>query len=107
MGILAKFGRDERGNMVQSISVMAFSVALASMGGAYFLDKVSRDAHIQDFVPAGAAERYQRTLDKLPRGGRSEPVINRQFTVDYMPTGSIPQSLAQPVVLDPCTGAQK
>ena len=39
-------------------------------------------------------------LDKLTEA----PI---QVTVDYTPTASVPTSFAQPIVLDPCTGARR
>ncbi len=106
MGQLRKFWTDERGDVVKSISLMAFAVALASIGGASFLDKASRDGGVMTTVSNQVADRYSRAVASLPRpGGGNE--TNQQVTVDYTPIGSIPNNLSQPIILDPCTGVRK
>lgn len=104
-----KFRRDERGNTVNSISLMAGAVALASLAGAHFMDRATRDGGLSGYalLDSITANRYARETAALPRGDSPSTITTRQVSVDYTPTGSIPANLAQPVILDPCTGIRK
>jgi hypothetical protein len=107
MLIMRKFWSDTRG-AVKTIAAGAGAVALASVGIAGFLDNSlhSGAIHIGSLRGAPSSE-FVRVASSLPRPGESERGSLRQVTVDYMPTGSLPANLAQPIVLDPCTGQRK
>ena len=104
---LKKFARDERGNTIQSVSLMAGAVAIASLAGAHFMDRAVQDGNMPNIAFSGfdAANRFARNTSNAPRPTQSGSV--GQATVDYTPTGSTPNNLAQPIILDPCTGIRK
>ena len=105
---LRNFTRDERGTTIQSISLMSGAIAIAALAGTHLLDKAVQDGalpHIA-FVSPDASNRFARATAALPRGADGSNA-SRQVTVDYTPTASIPATLAQPVILDPCTGVRK
>jgi len=109
MSQLKQFWRHEGGAAIQSISLMAAAVAFAAIAGAHFLDRAVQDGALSGVAQIDAIthERYSRATANLPRGVGGATNQTRQVTLDYTPTGSIPDNLAQPVILDPCDGARK
>lgn len=107
MTILAKFLRDTRGS-VHSIAAGAGAIVVASVGIAGFLDKSVQPhgAQVASQRSAPSSE-FVRVASSLPRPGESARESLRQVTGDFTPTGSLPANLAQPIILDPCTGARK
>ncbi len=106
MRTLREYWDDERGDAIKSISLMAFAVAMASMAGAALLDRATKDGGLWNEVSAANAARFSRSTASLPRpDGVRE--TNQQVTVDYTPVGAIPNNLAHPIILHPCTGARK
>ena len=107
------FRRDARGNAMQTLALTAGAVALASLAGTHFLDRAVQTGAIQQVAGLRSAPPadLQRMMTGIPRPGQSSGEAPReslrQVTVDYMPTGSIPANLAQPIILDPCTGMRK
>jgi Flp pilus assembly pilin Flp len=110
MRILNAFSRDERGNTMHSVAIAAGAIALASLAGTHFLDRSVQTGFLQQAAGAKGvpSSEFGRVMASLPRsnedGGRESL---RQVTVDFTPVGSIPANLAQPIVLDPCTGIRK
>ena len=109
MAILQKFWRDQRGNTLQSITLAAAAIAVASIAGAQFLDKSVQTGALQQVagIRTGASPDFAKVAANLPRPVDSNPQTLRQVSVDYTPTASIPVSLATPIILDPCTGMRK
>ena len=89
------FLSDARGSLVPRFAVICGSISLACVAGAWSLDQMTH--------PGGAGI-LSSTAFRSIAAGRT---MLSQTTVDYTPTGAIPNNLAAPVVLDPCTGAQK
>ncbi len=103
------FARETRSNSMHMVAITAGVVALASLAGAHFLDKAVQTGALQQMAGSRSvpASDFQRVMTSLPRPGDPTRESLRQITVDYTPTGSIPANLAQPIVLDPCTGIRK
>ncbi len=107
------FRRDARGDAVKTLALAAGAVALASLAGSQFLDRAVQTGALQQMAGLRSAPPadLQRMMTNIPRPGQSAGEAPReslrQITVDYMPTGSIPANLAQPIILDPCTGMRK
>ncbi len=80
---IRKFWSDRRGGAIERLAVLAGALALASMGGAHFLDVASRNPN----------SRLYAWFGKKPE-------------IDYTPTASIRKQAGQ-IVLDPCTGKPK
>ena len=80
---ITEFVRDTRGGLVERVAVMAGAIALASLGGAPFLDVASRDPNSKLYA-----------------------LFNNKPNVDYTGTATIKKQAGQ-VVLDPCTGKPK
>jgi Flp pilus assembly pilin Flp len=100
---VGKFVRDERGTTIHSISLMAGAIAIAALTGTHFLDKAVKDGAFD----SGNGGRFAQNTANIPRAGAVGSGASRQVTLDYTPTGSIPNNLAQPIILDPCTGIRK
>ena len=83
MAGIRDFIRDTRGGLVERVAVMAGAIALASLGGAHFLDVASRDPNSKLYA-----------------------LFNNKPNVDYTTTASIRKQAGQ-VVLGPCTGKPK
>ncbi len=108
MAILKQFFRDKRGTSMQGVALAAGVVAIASLAGAQLLEKSVQTGTLQQLagqLRAPSAD-FSRVAANVPRSDNARESI-RQVTVDYTPTGSIPVSLAQPIILDPCTGIRK
>jgi hypothetical protein len=110
MSIFGDFRRDERGTSPRSIALAAGAISLAAVAGANLLDRAVRSGAIPHvaIVDNGTEVRFARNFSALPHaadGGARQ--LTQQVTVDFTPTSSIPSNLAQPIVLDPCTGARK
>ena len=80
---ITEFVRDTRGGLVERVAVMAGAIALASLGGAHFLDVASRDPNSKLYA-----------------------LFNNKPNVDYTATATIKKQAGQ-VILDPCTGKPK
>jgi hypothetical protein len=95
------FRRNRSGSMLPRFAVICGGISIVCMSGAWSLDQMTRSGSL-----ARLSSSFSPTRDALavPASGRT---TLSQTTVDYTPTGSIPNNLAQPVVLDPCTGARK
>ena len=109
MQILQVFWRDTRGNSMHAVAMAAATVALASLAGTHFLEKAVQTGALQDYVGGKSvpSAEFRQVMASLPKPGDPSRESIRQVTIDYTPTGSIPSSLAQPIVLDPCTGTRK
>lgn len=109
MQILQDFWRDKRGNSMHAVAMAAAAIALASLAGTHFLEKAVETGAISAMLGGKAvpSAEFRQVMASLPRPGDPARESIRQVTVDYTPTGSIPSSLAQPIVLDPCTGMRK
>jgi len=109
MRILRDFARDRRGNAMHSVAMAAGAVALASLAGTHFLERAVESGAFQEFVGGKSvpSAEFRRMMAALPRPIDAPRDSIRQVTIDYTPTGSLPANLAQPVVLDPCTGLRK
>lgn len=83
MGRIRLFVADTRGGLVERVAVMAGAIALASLGGAHFLDVASRDPSSKLYA-----------------------LFHNKPNVDYTATATIRKQAGQ-VVLDPCTGKPK
>ncbi len=99
---LGRFFADKRGSSIESISLMAGIVAFAAIAGAHFLDQASQDGSLAELEPAIGAH-FSNLTANLPRPQSPGASLNRQVTLDYTPVGSIPNTLAQPVTLNPCS----
>jgi len=102
------YANNKRGNIVNSVALMACGIAIAALAGTNLLDHAIQDGAFNGslFGPSDEA-RYARAMAKLPHADAPAHIANRQVTLDYMPVGSTPNNLAQSVILDPCTGATK
>lgn len=83
MSGIREFIRDTSGGLVERVAVMAGAIALASLGGAHFLDVASRDPNSKLYA-----------------------LFNNKPNVDYTTTATI-RAQAGKVTLDPCTGKPK
>ncbi len=94
---------------MQNIAFAAGAIALASLAGAHLLDKSVQTGALQQMagLKGVPASEFSRAMANIPRPSEGSRESLRQVTVDYTPTGSIPANLAQPMVLDPCTGMRK
>jgi hypothetical protein len=100
------FWSDVRGDAVKSLAVMAFAVSIASVAGVNLMDKATREGGFLNASSPEIAKRLGRNAEALARPAEIVQT-NRQITVDYTPTGSIPANFAQAIVLDPCDGTRK
>ena len=98
---------DERqsGDSLRRLTTICAFLVLASAGAASLLEAKVRDGTLPRLVTLLRDEGEPLAIPA--RKGEPLRVGLRQTTLDYQPTGSIPVSLATPVVLDPCTGARK
>jgi hypothetical protein len=95
------FGRDRCGAMLPHFAVICGGISILCISGAWSLDQLTRGTTLARLSGSFTGS---RDTPPSPAGGRT---TLSQTTVDYTPTGSIPNNLAQPIVLDPCTGARK
>lgn len=107
MLILRKFLLNERGNSMQTVAVAAGAIAFASLAGTQFLDRSVQSGALQQMAGLRGPADFSRTMSTIPRPVETGRESLRQVSVDYTPTGSIPTSLSQPIILDPCTGMRK
>ena len=109
MSILRKFGRDTRGEMFHNVAFAAGAIAIASIAGTHLLDRSLQTGALQQMagVRPAPSQEFQTAMANIPRPGATSRESIRQVGVDYTPTGSIPANLAQPIILDPCTGIRK
>lgn len=90
------------GSMRETATMIAMLTIIVGVGAAWGLDQLTRDG-------GRPGRELQARMTALPRPANRQtdaPALN-QATVDYTPVGSIPANLAQPVILDPCTGRQE
>ncbi len=98
MSKLISFQGSRAASVQVTYSAVAALVAVGSLGLAYYLDN--------QIKTGGMA--LAQTLKMLPNQSQSKVASLRQVTVDYTPTGSIPNNLLlNHITLDPCTGQQK
>lgn len=94
-----------QGQGLRRITTICAFIVLASAGLASQLEQRVRDGSLDRIT----ALLNGNTATLAVPARRPEPLRAelRQTTLDYEPTGSVPVSLAAPVVLDPCTGQRK
>jgi hypothetical protein len=89
------FAADERGSLPRRFAHIAVVAAVVAVAAASMLDRMTRD---------GASSIITFLLPQDPATVSSHsPTQMALRGVDTTPTGSI----AQPIVLDPCTGQRK
>lgn len=93
------------GQALRRITTICAFLVLASAGASSLLEAKLRDGTLPRL-----AALVRDAGEPLAVAARKEEPLRtglRQTTLDYQPTGSIPVSLAAPVILDPCTGTRK
>jgi len=107
--ILRRFRCDEGGASHEALAVTAAVITVACLLGAHFLDRISRSGglpRIAIISSDGTATSFGGTLTALPR--QTPDASGGHFgDIDYTATGSLPENLSRPVILDPCTGRPK
>ena len=93
------------GSHLRRLTTLCAFLVLASAGAASLLEAKVRDGTLPRLV--AVLRETSEPLAVVARKTEPAGLGLRQTTLDYQPTGSIPVSLAAPVVLDPCTGARK
>jgi len=102
-------GDGNNGSMRETATMIALLTIIAGVGAAFGLDRLTREHDLPRIAIMTPSHRLQERMAALPRAGCPQRTASalRQATVDYMPVGSIPANLAQPVTPDPCPAAQK
>lgn len=106
MSAFSRFARNEQGNAWRSIALGAAAIAFASMTMAQLLDRASRDGILPHVaINVTLPQDDQRILNAQNSAERTHDLLSGQY--DYMPVGSVGNSSAPRIVLDPCTGKSR
>jgi hypothetical protein len=108
---LHRFRRDEKGSSHEMLAVAAAAITIVSLLGAHVLARMSESGglpRIAIISPNGSSTTIGGTFAALPSSRQAPGAADSRFgNIDYSTTGSLPENLARPVVLDPCTGQTK